>query len=84
MKHIRPFVFCIFTLVITCTVSHGQLKSGELAPIQMGAAKVNITPGVPLPLSGYDARETLITGIHDQLFATARKSGKNLTFNGLI
>ena len=71
MKHIRSLVFCIFTLVITGTIGYGQVKSGELAPVQMGAAKVNITPGVPLPMSGYDARETPFTGIHDQLFATA-------------
>ncbi len=71
MKNIRLFVFCIFTLFGTFPMSYGQDRPGEITQVQMGTAKVNITPGVPIPMSGYDARKLSFTGIHDSLFATA-------------
>ena len=33
--------------------------------------QVNITPETPTPMSGYDARKTPFTGIHDSLYASA-------------
>lgn len=71
MKNILSFVFCIFTLFGTCSISYGQDAPGEPTHVQMGAAKVNITPVVPVPMSGYASRDMPFSGVHDQLFATA-------------
>ncbi|MEN8229747.1 MAG: neutral/alkaline non-lysosomal ceramidase N-terminal domain-containing protein [Bacteroidota bacterium] len=71
MKKIRSFVVCIFVLFSTITMSDGQDRPDEITPLYMGAAKVDITPGTPVPMSGYSAREMPFSGIHDQLFATA-------------
>jgi hypothetical protein len=71
MKNIRFFIFCVFTLCATFIVGYGQGSPGETTQVNMGAARVDITPGVPLPMSGYAARDKPFTGIHDSLFATA-------------
>jgi len=71
MKNIRIFGFCIFTLFGIFIISYGQDGTGELTPVRMGAAKVNITPGVPVPMTGYASRVQPFTGVHDSLFATA-------------
>src|SRR5687767_9526035 len=39
--------------------------------VKLGASQINITPGQPVMMSGYDARKTPSTGIHDSLFASA-------------
>ena len=39
--------------------------------LRAGAAKVNITPPVGIPLSGYTARKDVSQGIHDELYAKA-------------
>lgn len=36
-----------------------------------GAAKVNITPSTPIPMSGYGGRDEPFKGVHDSLFVTA-------------
>ncbi|GAH03146.1 unnamed protein product [marine sediment metagenome] len=71
MKNICSFVFLVFALVGGCAISRGQDKPGEIHPVQIGVSEVNITPDVPIPMSGYDARKTSFTGVHDQLFASA-------------
>ena len=38
---------------------------------RLGVSQVNITPEQPVMMSGYDARTTPSTGIHDSLFASA-------------
>jgi hypothetical protein len=38
---------------------------------KMGVSQVNITPDQPVIMSGYDARKTPSTGIHDSIFASA-------------
>jgi neutral ceramidase len=47
--------------------SPGQAKSTLLA----GAATVDITPSVPVPMSGYANRSEPSKGIHDKIFARA-------------
>ncbi len=49
----------------------GQTAPSEANSVLMGASQVNITPEVPLPMSGYEARKTPFTGVHDELFASA-------------
>jgi len=39
--------------------------------VKFGAARTNITPQKPIHMSGYDARKTPSTGVHDELFASA-------------
>ena len=71
MKNICSFIFLVCILVGCCALSLGQDKPGEILPVQMGVSEVNITPDVPIPMSGYSARKTPFTGVHDQLFASA-------------
>ena len=71
MKNICSCALLAFALIIAYPFCYGQDKSGETAPVLMGASQVNITPTVPVPMSGYDARKDPFTGIHDQLFASA-------------
>jgi neutral ceramidase len=71
MKNIRSFILILLTLAGACTISYGQDKPGEIIPVQMGVSQVNITPDVPILMSGYDARKTPFTGVHDELFASA-------------
>ena len=39
--------------------------------VRLGVSQINITPTQPVIMSGYDARKTPSTGIHDSLFASA-------------
>jgi len=39
--------------------------------LKIGVAKVNITPPIGVPLSGYEARKKISQGIHDELYAKA-------------
>lgn len=41
------------------------------AQISAGTAKVNITPAVPIPMSGYRSRTKPFEGIHDSIYARA-------------
>ena len=38
---------------------------------RLGVSQVNISPEQPVMMSGYDARKTPSTGIHDSLYASA-------------
>ena len=71
MKNNFSSALLVFTLTISCIVSYGQNKSSETSPVLMGASQVDITPSVPIPMSGYEARKEPYKGIHDQLFASA-------------
>jgi len=52
-------------------LSIGQKASNNTTSITLGISQVNITPEQPVMMSGYDARKTPSTGIHDSLFASA-------------
>jgi len=71
MKYLRIFGFCILCLTGIISISYAQDGPGEPAYVRMGAARVNITPEEPVPMTGYDARTEPYTGVHDSLFATA-------------
>src|SRR6266487_6167976 len=51
--------------------SAGQNFANNKAFVKLGASQVNITPEQPVIMSGYDARKTPSTGVHDSLFASA-------------
>jgi len=71
MKHIRLFSFCFLALFCTVSLTSAQEDPGSKTKVQMGAAKVNITPDIPIPMSGYASRDKPFTGVHDSLYATA-------------
>jgi hypothetical protein len=58
-------------LLLLALCSHALAQGNEREPVMMGAGRINITPEEPVLMSGYDARKTPSTGIHDELFATA-------------
>jgi hypothetical protein len=47
----------------------GATEPVLLNAFSAGAAKVKITPGVPIPMSGYGGRTEPFKGVHDDLFA---------------
>src|SRR4026207_2404075 len=51
-------------------LSMGQ-NSASVEAVMLGVSRINITPEQPVMMSGYDARKTPSTGIHDSLFASA-------------
>jgi len=71
MKNIYPFIFLLITMISSCSLTYGQDRPGETTPVQMGVSQVNITPDVPIPMSGYGSRKDPFTGVHDELFASA-------------
>jgi hypothetical protein len=67
----KPIVgFVLSGLLITGT---GFLASAQTGgnEFSAGAARINITPGTPIHMSGYDARTEVSKGVHDELFASA-------------
>jgi len=64
---IRGFVFLLLC-VFFCSVDTTELHAEGENILSVGAAKVNITPKVPIPMSGYGGRKGPFKGIHDDLF----------------
>ncbi|MCF8226591.1 MAG: neutral/alkaline non-lysosomal ceramidase N-terminal domain-containing protein [Bacteroidales bacterium] len=48
-----------------------SIQTTQAQEVKMGFARVNINPEEPVMMSGYAARETPSTGIHDSLYAAA-------------
>ncbi|KPL14376.1 MAG: hypothetical protein AMS26_10990 [Bacteroides sp. SM23_62] len=48
-----------------------SLYPSPTSKISAGTAKVNITPAVPIPMSGYRSRTKPFEGIHDSIYARA-------------
>jgi hypothetical protein len=71
MKNIRILGFCILCLYGIISISYAQDGLWEPATVRMGAARVNITPEEPVPMTGYASRTEPFTAVHDSLFATA-------------
>ncbi len=65
------FKFFIVLLGFTPGLLMGQNSSNNKTFVRLGASQINITPEQPVIMSGYDARKTPSTGIHDSLFASA-------------
>src|SRR5437867_13214452 len=67
-------VFFNLMLILFCLVSGssiGQSLTNNKDLVKMGASQINITPDQPVLMSGYDARKTPSTGVHDSLLASA-------------
>jgi neutral ceramidase len=56
------FMACLVTFAISASAAE---KNG----LQVGAAKVKITPATPIPLSGFGGRDNPFKGVHDDLYA---------------
>jgi hypothetical protein len=62
------FLYCFVSLIF---ISSNKSYSATKPKIYAGTAKVNITPKVPIPMSGYGGRNEPFKGVHDDLFARA-------------
>jgi hypothetical protein len=58
-------------LSLVTFLSFFTVKGNDGEQVSMGTGRVNITPEEPVMMSGYEARKTPSTGVHDDLFATA-------------
>jgi neutral ceramidase len=69
----QKFIFCFLIILIGFLpgLSSGQNSQSEKDNVRLGVSQINITPGVPVLMSGYDARKTPFTGVHDSLYASA-------------
>ena len=60
------FAHCM--LLSNCAAQSQMIKQSELLA---GAAAIDITPSAPVPMSGYAARGTTSTGVHDAIIMRA-------------
>jgi neutral ceramidase len=69
----RKIVFRFMIILLDCTpgLLIAQNPSNNKNFVRLGVSQINITPEQPVIMSGYDARKTPSTGIHDSLFASA-------------
>ena len=64
-----PFPGILIMVIILTAAAQGQDPVGST--LYAGAAKVNITPETPIPMSGYGSRKEVFQGVHDSLYVTA-------------
>jgi len=65
------FVFLSVLIVAISGFSFGQGVIKGTPAVTLGIAQADITPAKPVMMSGYEARKTPSTGVHDPLFASA-------------
>jgi hypothetical protein len=65
--------FAVLIIMISFLPLFSFSQSGSIAntTVRLGVSQINITPEVPITMSGYDARKTPFTGVHDDLYASA-------------
>ena len=63
------FFNAIFLILIPASII--AQNSTNKGFVKLGVSQTNITPLQPVIMSGYDARKTPSTGVHDSLFASA-------------
>lgn len=71
MKRNSRFVILIILMGFFPFLSFSQNGSNEKSMVRLGVSQTNITPEAPITMSGYDARKTPFTGVHDSLYASA-------------
>src|SRR6478735_4012996 len=59
----------IFLSVVLRGLYNNALSQAPKNILFAGTAKTKITPGVPIPMSGYGGRNDPFKGVHDDLFA---------------
>jgi len=60
-------MLAMFACLVPPTAS--CLGKNHKTPVKLGLGRINITPGEPTLMSGYNSRKTPFTGIHDSLYA---------------
>ena len=71
---IKPFIkstitpVCCFLALLMSGFTFHHSATGE---ISAGTARINITPALPIPMSGYRSRTRPFEGIHDSIYARA-------------
>jgi neutral ceramidase len=71
MNSIKKFMVLIILISFLPLFSFSQSGTNANTMVRLGVSQINITPQVPITMSGYDARETPFTGVHDDLYASA-------------
>ncbi len=69
----RNMMYFLSVLLLACLVTFVQNVNAFAAQnsLQVGTAKINITPTTPIPMSGYGGRNDPFKGVHDSLYARA-------------
>ncbi|PWT95847.1 MAG: hypothetical protein C5B52_16970 [Bacteroidetes bacterium] len=65
----RKILFTVITILLPALLIAQNASNKNF--VKLGVSQINITPDQPVIMSGYDARKTPSTGIHDSLFASA-------------
>lgn len=63
--------FCRLAMLVLISFSTSFSQSNKKQVMMAGAATVNITPPLPVPMSGYANRDQPSKGVHDDIFARA-------------
>lgn len=71
MKSNYYFIPLILICCILCLNTGCNTPASDHSNISAGVAKVNITPGEAIPMSGYRSRTEPFDGIHDSIYARA-------------
>lgn len=71
MKNKLAFRFLIILISFIPGLTYGQNTINEKTLVKIGVSQINITPETPILMSGYDARTTPFTRVHDELYASA-------------
>ena len=59
------------SFALICALAGGEAGQAGKPVATLGVSRVDITPAQPVLMSGYEARKTPSTGVHDPLFASA-------------
>jgi hypothetical protein len=71
MKTAKFLTLIILSILLIPINASGQKSSDDKSLYKMGVSQINITPEEPVMMSGYAARKTPSTGVHDSLYASA-------------
>lgn len=71
MNNNKKFMVLIILISFLPLFSFSQSGTNANTLVRLGVSQINITPQVPITMSGYDARDTPFTGVHDDLYASA-------------
>lgn len=63
------FATCLLGLMMMAGITSSQTNKATVT--LAGTATVNITPQLPVPMSGYASRDQPSKGVHDEIFARA-------------
>ena len=65
-KKLSFLLFLGILAFFLCFTPNSKDKDREENTLMAGAAKINITPGTPIRMSGYGGRDEPFKGVHDR------------------